>query len=131
MINNIWSIVCANIIIDSRTNLVSYINCLEELSTPKLPVIVPMISIGTLWERSAEGEDLAVRISLETPSGTRKEIFKNENMVMEKMRHRVNIEIGGLAFEEAGTYNFIIENLDKKSWKAAKRIPIHINKINK
>ena len=129
MIENIWSIVCADIITDNRTNLVSYINCLEELSVPKLPVVVPLISVGTLWEKSDEDDNLTIKVNLESPAGSKKELFKSESLKMEKKRHRVNVEIGGLTFEETGIYNFIIEYLNKKEWKVAKKIPIHIKKI--
>lgn len=51
MIENVWCILCKEIIQDSRTKLISYMNCFEELATRKLPGIAPPFSIGTSWRK--------------------------------------------------------------------------------
>ena len=49
MIKNIYSVLCAEIIEDVRTHLISYINCIEGLKTAQFPAILPNVNIGSYW----------------------------------------------------------------------------------
>ena len=128
MIKNIWCVIC-QYMITSNQNLVSYINCLEEITVPKLPVSIPPVTLGSLWEKSgAEAVIFKVRGWVELPSGTKKYNFETADIKFDKKKHRVNFVIEGLQLEEEGVYNFAIECFDGGKWNFVKRIPLYVKR---
>jgi len=114
----LWGILCSRIITDSQTNTVSYIDCIEEIKTPKLPVKLLSCSIGSLWEKTTEGADfLKARITTESPSGQIDRIGETENLEIAKDRHRLNFLLDGFPIKEVGNYSFKVEVL--KFWDSS------------
>lgn len=128
MIRHIWTILARTIITDKETNLISYVNCIEEITTKNLPATLPTIGIGTLWEKdSNQAELLKLRISLIYPSGKSKEILKTEDISMVKIRHRLNILAGNLIVEEEGKHNIQVEILYNNNWDVVSKVPFFVN----
>lgn len=127
MVKHIWTVLAGNIITDRQTNLMSYINCIEEIVTTKLPVQLPVIGIGTIWEKDSDkDESLNLKISLVFPSGNVKDIFKSSNIVMTKKRHRLNIITGRWEINEEGVYKIKIEILENDGWATANEVPFMV-----
>ena len=127
MIFPIWSVICSIILTDRFTNSVSYIQCLEQISTKDLPQELPYLVIGSLWERDSEAkEHFKFRIVLEKPSGSKKTVF-DDKTTMEKKRHRLNVNLSGLEIEEPGRHIFHIDYNQGKRWKNAFKLPLQIN----
>ena len=128
MIRSLWCVLCQAVIIDARTNAVSYVNSIERIVAKKLPVRVPSISLGTLWARTTDGKErLRVRIRFMTPSGDQKAMVDSGEFVMEQKHHRFNILFDGLPLEQEGSHIFIVEYFEDDSWKVAKEIPLEVS----
>jgi len=126
MIRHVISMICKDIIVDQTTNLVSYINCLEELTTVKLPIKVNF-QVGTLWEKDTNDKEvLKMKIILEAPSKKRDKVFESKDMEMHKKRHRVNIFVNGINVEEEGIYTIIIEHLTNDRWQTDNKINLEV-----
>ncbi len=123
MIENIWCILCKDVITDSETGLVSYINCLEEIQTVKLPVVVPGFSIGTLWMKTTDSvEILSFRMRYILPSGKEKKPIEFNNIEMKVKKHRLNLVLQELKIEEEGIHRFVVEYLVDEKWVRVKEL---------
>lgn len=121
MITNLWSVLCKDIVTDQKTNLVSYLNCLEGLTALKLPANLPLVSLGTLWLIEPEnGKEVKfkVRLSFEKPGNSAKQLLVEtpEKIYAKKHRERINFELSGLHIDMIGKYKFVIEYNDGVDW---------------
>lgn len=124
MIKHIWTILARNIITDSATNLMSYINCIEEVIAKELPARLPTIGIGSVFEKdSGKEETLRVRYSLVAPSGKSVQIVMTEEILMKARRHRLNVIAGNLSAEEDGVYKIRVEILNPDNWVVVTEVP--------
>ncbi|MBL7072236.1 MAG: hypothetical protein ISS33_00480 [Candidatus Omnitrophica bacterium] len=127
MVKNIRNILCLSIITSKETNTVSYINSIEELGVPKLPMNLPSFQLGTLWQKSKAGDvALKMRIKLKNPSGKIEQTFDIPEINIKTKRYRYNLSFGGLLVKEEGTYVFIVEFLGKNKWEIASEVPLEI-----
>jgi len=127
MIENVWCILCKDVITDSKTNLVSYLNCFEGITVLKLPGNLLPFAIGTLWIKTSEEEKiLKVRIRSLAPSGEEKPL-EAKDMVMKTKRHRFNLVIEGFPIKEEGTYKFIVELFQGEKWEFIKELKLDVN----
>ena len=127
----LWGVLCSRIITDSETNTVSYIDCIEEIQVPSLPFNIPVCSIGSLWEKTANNGHLKVRIIAEEPSGQSKQIFETDDLEVTKDRHRLNFLLNGFPLKNVGKYNFKIEMLEGRQWKLIFEVGFKVNINNK
>lgn len=127
MIRHIWTILAKDIITDNDTQLMSYINCIEEIVTNRLPAPLPSIGIGTVWEKDSDAEDnLKVKVFLVTPSGSSKLIIETQVIKVTTKRYRLNIIAGNLLVEEEGCYKIKVERLNGENWDFIVDIPFTI-----
>jgi hypothetical protein len=127
MVENVFCILCKDILEDSRTRLVSYINCFEEMVTKKLPGNAPPFCIGTLWRKTTEGiENFKVKISLSDSSGTQRVLLESQDIAMKDKSHRLNLLLEGLPVTQEGKHKFIIELLYGGNWVLIKELYLTI-----
>jgi hypothetical protein len=128
MIKHIWSILCERISIDQETNLVSYLTCVEEITANKLPAVHPLFAMGSIWHTDCPGEDmLKIRLVCISPDGTRRDLIETKEFKLDKERHRTNLILNGISFDQAGKYMFRLESKSEKGWKTETEIPIKIS----
>lgn len=127
MIKHIWSILCERISIDKKTNLLSYLTCVEEFTVTQLPVSSPILAFGTLWQTdSPSQEKLIFKLILIMPDGSEKVLFESKDFVFEKERHRTNVILNGLTFDQTGTHIFKMQKKQKNEWETVAEIPMKI-----
>jgi hypothetical protein len=127
MIKHIWSILCERISVDQQTNLVSYLTCIEEIALAKLPAIHSLFSLGSIWRTDHPGEDsLKIRVVQIYPDGSKKTIIETNDFKLEKERHRTNLILNGIPFDQAGTHIFRIESQSDAAWKTEAEIPLKV-----
>jgi len=127
MIKHIWSILCERISIDKETNLLSYLTCVEEVTVTQLPVSSPLLAFGTLWQTdSPSQEKLIFRLILIMPDGSEKILIESKDFVFEKERHRTNIILNGLTFDQTGPHIFKMQKKLEKDWDTVAEIPMKI-----
>jgi len=131
MIKNTRMVICQSIVTDKETNLVSYLNCLEEVRAIKFPIRLASISLGMLWDKTSKKEiTLKVRVNIENPSGIQKQLGEIKN-VIKKTRHRLHVVMDGLAIEQEGIYKFFVEYFEGGKWKKTDFVPLEVIKIKK
>jgi hypothetical protein len=128
MATYIWGVLCRRAIVDQPTNSVSYIDMLEGLLPPRLPVPAPLIIAATLWRREEGDRDtLEVRARVESPDGV---TLASDSVVLHmEPRHkrgRINIGLAGYELSSSGRHEFVIEQRLRGQWREAARLPFDI-----
>lgn len=128
MANLVWALLCGRLIIDSQTNLVSYVDALDAVTLPKFPVKAPPIVVGTLWQREEE-KKLEMRVQVYAPSGAQLGVFEATPLEFkpEHKRARMNVLVAGFDIESAGRYQFGIETREKGKWVEIHRVPFDVD----
>lgn len=130
MINFHFVTAVENIIIDSSSNQASFINLIDEVNTPKVPVVFPLMRIITQWYRSdiSNDEEVEFRVRLKYPSGEFfKESFTFKGTFPKDMRRlRTIASIQGIPINEFGEMNFVVERKDDDEWNMVGCAPISV-----
>ena len=120
MINNILCIVCKDIVEDSKTRMVSYLNCIEQVAVKKFPAHLPELTLGTTWLKDSDiVETLKVRVKLFFPDGEEKILLETPDNEVKGLRHRVNCVVVGFPLKQAGMYRLVVEKFNKETWEFA------------
>lgn len=121
-----WGVVCQQAIIDKQTNLVSYINIIEQLTPRDYPTEAPRFTIATLWDRDEEGESFTVRIRAEDESGNILQEEKGEEVEFDEFeRFRINKFMGGFEKKEPGCVRFQVDVLNEgEEWETVGSLPV-------
>jgi hypothetical protein len=123
----IWAITCQRIIVDSDTNLVTYVDAAEEVHVPQFPFALS-VAIGLLWKRHSPGESIRLRLSVHDPDGTlllQKEGFLNHPVAL---RHRANLPLAFVA-QSHGDLIVTVEQFVDGEWLIERRIPIQVDVV--
>jgi len=127
MIKHIWSILCERISVDQQTNLVSYLSCIEEITVTQLPAIHSLFALGSIWQTDRPGEDiLKIRLVRISPDGLKNTLIETDDFKLDTERHRTNLILNGILFDQAGTYVFRVESRLKAAWKTETEIPLKV-----
>jgi hypothetical protein len=125
-----WGVLCQQAIVDKQTNLVSYMNVIEQFSPPNYPVESPNITVATLWDRDEEGEELNVRVSVVNESDEELEFVEGEPVTFDGFkRYRINRVIGGFTVENPGRVCFkiskeVADDDGTSKWQEVVRLPV-------
>ena len=134
MINHLYSLLCANVIIDKMTNLVSYISVISDGVTDRLPKEMPPLWLSSCWLcAKAETINFTIRVNLVAPSD-KTDLIKELEVSAPKQnssnfrRHMVNLHINKFLVAEEGLHFFDITYKVKgnKTWKKATQIPFNV-----
>jgi len=126
MAKMLWALVCARCIVDRQTNLVSYIDAIEQLTTSELPVTLPPFNVCSFWKREQADEVLKIRHTLVTPSGSRELLDEAQPIVLNRLRHRITTAFLGVEAQEAGEYRVDVEVEVDTEWTTAASVYIDI-----
>jgi hypothetical protein len=127
MLKHIYSVLCERIIIDQRTNLASYLNCVEGLSAKKLPAALQNLAFGSRWYKHGKSDEiLKFKLSVISPTGDEKQLIESKEQVVQSDNHRTNIILDGLSFEQDGTYIFRLKKQEGEKWNVVHEIPLKV-----
>lgn len=130
MIRNVWSVLCKDILTDQETNAVTYIQSIEEGAAVALPILISPVSIGTLWEKDSDQEEMFVaRVVLVYPSGVEKQLLQTGELTLSRQRQRLHFKINGLPATEYGRYEVRVEIQQTGHWQTAGRLPFVVRKL--
>jgi len=116
MIENVWTVVCRQAVVDRETNLLSLQAVLEQVEIFGEPVEGKMLPIqfdvASLWSRAGDNVPSTgiVRIELFSPTGNK--LLSSENIevnLLETERHRTIVHFRGMPISEAGRHTIIVE----------------------
>ena len=135
---NIWSILCTRALIDQRTNGLSLIDAIDEITvtfntaeemsapTKNIPVAFEFVS---LWHDEAKETErkLPYTIIIKDPKGVVIGEFKNEaRFEAGKTRLRTLTSINGLNLAVEGKYLFQVSRQDEDKAELISEIPIDV-----
>jgi hypothetical protein len=135
---NIWTILCTRSIIDQRTNALSLIDCvdeltvtftkLEEMSAPSknIPIVLEVVS---LWHDEAKETEriLDYVIEINDPQGKKVAEFKNQAKIEAgKTRLRAITGINGLQLTNEGRYLVKVLLQEANDLRLITEIPIDV-----
>ncbi|MBI2054214.1 MAG: hypothetical protein HYT36_02685 [Candidatus Staskawiczbacteria bacterium] len=137
---HIWSILCQNSSVDSKTNLLSIFNCVEELKIEikkdqvsktdllVIPISFQLISFWTI-EDANQKNSLYIKLEIIDPNEKLLNDFNKSFDIAEgTLRFRNIINIQNIKIAKEGRYMvkvFSKEN-DKKGFKAVAELPLDI-----
>ena len=135
---NIWSLLCTRALIDQRTNGLSLIDAIDELTvtfntaeemsapTKNIPVSFEFVS---LWHDEAKETErkLPYTIVIKSPQGEVVGEFKNEaRFEAGKTRLRTLTSINGLKLTVEGKYLFQVSQTDSDKEQIVAEVPIDV-----
>lgn len=111
-----WALICQQVVTAQETNLVSYLNAIEQISTQEFPAPFPRLTIASLWLR--DGDDrIAQRITVKNENG---EVINEPDPIEtefgEFSRYRINQTIGGFEVSAPGDLTFVVECRQDDEW---------------
>ena len=121
-----WGVVCQQAITDKETNLVSYVNVVEQLTPPNYPAETPRFTVATLWDRDDEGEIFTVKVRAVDEHGSTLQEEKGEEIEFGDFeRFRINRVMGGFEVVEPGRVRFQIDLLQEgETWETVGSLPV-------
>lgn len=127
-----YSILCEKPIIDARSNQLSLIGTVEQITVPVIPVVAPLLlHVVTLWEKIVSGEErFKHRISIQpAASGEEPFIQEFENIIpAENVRLRTCNGFGGIPINSEDRISFTIELFEDDNWVEKHKIDVWIVK---
>ncbi len=130
MIRNVWSVLCKDILTDQETNAVTYIQSIEEGAAEALPIVISQVSIGTLWEKDSEQEEIfRARVVHAFPSGVKKELLQTREVIFNRQHQRLHFKVKRLSITEYGRHEMRVEFLRNGQWQTVSRLPFEIKKL--
>ncbi|MCF7795284.1 hypothetical protein K9M50_02920 [Patescibacteria group bacterium] len=135
---HVWTILCEKSIIDSQTNLLSLLNCVEEINLAMkeskfqennnrlIPVNLELISLWSIDDYTKENIN-EIKIELKNPQNI---IIGNENLLLKakkgKKRLRNKININEIPVNKEGRYIFKILQKRNNKYITVSEIPLDI-----
>lgn len=120
-----WAITCQRVITDRETNLVSYIDGVEELHVPTLPFPLPLV-LGMVWQRDEVGETIHLKVTGFDPTGNVFAHVPAELRSPDKIRHRANVTIG-ITAQHVGSYRFVVEQRVSGEWQLERELTVDVD----
>jgi hypothetical protein len=125
----IHAVLCQQVITDTETGAVTYLNVLEEIAlvASALPMRLPPIALGCLWMKSEnEPEVITVRVRATSPDG-HLGVYEVDPIPMEARRHRHNLTLLGIVARSDGDIVFHVETPDPHGeWVTLAVLPLTI-----
>lgn len=120
----IWAVICARVITDAQTNLISYIDTLELVALPSFPIKAPLVVVGSVWEPEGE-KKIEVRAKAYSPDNKLLLTGKTASVELNTPFKRVRLANGlaGFDLDRSGNYSFGLELHTSKGWKEIARVP--------
>lgn len=128
MAKHVWSVLCERVSIDQRTNLVSYLTCMEGVAASQLPIAVPALAIGSLWLRDVDEEHSFVfRLVIIGPDKSQKMLIEGSQEWGPNGKARTTFVMDSFPIEQTGQYVFRIETQNAGGdWESQAMLPLDV-----
>lgn len=135
MAEHIWTVVCESSILDARSNNVSLIQVVEQLSVRGATNVVPVkVVVASLWVKTVatgESETIRCRVTWCGPDGGAMgdaQVVSEATIAREQLRLRTFSEFQGIPVRDAGRYRFVVESAEAEDgdWVARASIPVDV-----
>jgi hypothetical protein len=123
----VYALLANDMLVDRESGSTSFIRTVEHVLVPVLPVRLPNICLGTLWELDGAGP-FSVEVRLHAPSGKKAALGKQEVLPAEARMHRLNFRLGGMGLEEEGRYAVVLVLIQNGKALKAAELPLYVLK---
>lgn len=125
----VWALLCRRVIVDSQTNLLSYVDALDGFNAPQFPITAPLIVACSVWQRENDERSISMRVLMYSPNGARLFVSDENTLALETVhkRARLNAGIAGFEIPSAGRYEVAFELKHRGEWVEQHRVPIDID----
>lgn len=120
------AVLCRRVLTDQKTNSVTLVDCVEELTPKRLPASLPTVVLATLWCRddpSGSVDTTVARVRVVAPDGTA--IVAQElpplDFVEGQRRLRFDVDLRGVQVETPGRHAVLVDvrDTDREAWSEA------------
>lgn len=123
----VYSLLCADLIIDKDSSSTSFIRTIEHAVVPEFPAALPPIYFASLWDIDGEeGKPFTVSLSLIPPSGEPLTLGAQEISPGTTMLHKMNFQIPGLKVEVEGRHTFAVAIKNGDNWETMSELPFFV-----
>jgi hypothetical protein len=137
---HIWTVLCQKSVIDNETNLISLIDCLEELNLTmdmdKEPgntsekIVIPLnFQVASFWLIEDKNlKKLEIKIELNDPENNKiNEINNVFELKEDYLRYRTRINVQGMPITKSGRYLFKIYQIEQGGIsKCVSEVPLDV-----
>ncbi len=128
----IYSLICADLIIDKDSSSTSFIRTIEHAVVPELPAVLPPVFFASLWDLDGNnGQPFTVSLSLAPPEGDPITLGVQEIAPGETMLHKMNFQLPGLKVETEGKHLVSVSMKNGDDWSTEAELPIFVFKAQK
>lgn len=123
----LYAMVCNDIIVDRETGATSFIRTIEHAVVPELPVTLPPLYVGTMWEME-KNDTFSVALQLLAPSGKMETLGVQDVKDTGTMLHKLNFQLPGIPVAAEGRHMLVISIRTDSEWESVQELPIFIFK---
>ena len=125
----IYSLVCADLIIDKESSSTTFIRTIEHAVVPNLPAVLPPVFFASLWDLEGnDGKPFTVSLTLAPPSGEPITLGMQEITPGTTMLHKMNFQLPGLKVETEGKHSISVAVKSDEDWETMAELPIFVFK---
>lgn len=125
----IYSLVCADLIIDKDSSSTSFIRTIEHAVVPKLPAVLPPVYFASLWDIDGnDGQAFTVSLTLTSPTGESITLGVQEITPGTTMLHKMNFQLPGLKVETEGKHIISVAMKNGEDWTTEAELPLFVFK---
>ncbi|MDC0335318.1 hypothetical protein OAN24_00265 [Pseudodesulfovibrio sp.] len=124
----VYSLMCADLIIDKDSSSTSFIRTIEHAVVPELPAVLPPVFFASLWDLEGDGDPFTVSLTLTPPQGEPITLGIQEITPGATMLHKMNFQLPGLKVETEGKHNVSVALKSEDGWTPMAEIPLFVFK---
>lgn len=121
-----YSLLCADILVDTESNSTSFIRTVEHAVVEALPATLPQIYVGTMWEMESPDEEFTVGLQLVDPTGREETLGIQSVTKKGTALHKLNFQLPGINIEAEGRHDIVVACQIDDSWEERGRLPLYI-----
>ncbi len=123
----IYSLICADLIIDKDSSSTSFIRTIEHAVVPTLPAVLPPVFFASLWDLDGNnGQPFTVSLTLSAPEADPITLGLQEITPGTTMLHKMNFQLPGLKVESEGKHVISVAVKNGEDWATAAELPIFV-----
>ncbi|MGL1863631.1 MAG: hypothetical protein OCC46_13990 [Pseudodesulfovibrio sp.] len=125
----VYSLMCADLIIDKDSSSTSFIRTIEHAVVPELPTVLPPVYFASLWDLDGnEAQPFSVSLTLTPPAGKPVTLGVQEINPGATMLHKMNFQVPGLKVETEGKHTIGVSLKVGDKWESMAELPLFVFK---
>lgn len=123
----LYAMVCNDIIVDRETGATSFIRSIEHAVVPQLPITLPPLYVGTMWEMG-ESDSFSVALQLLSPDGKVETLGVQDVKPTGTLLHKLNFQLPGVPVATEGQHMLAVSVRKESEWESVQELPLFVFK---